>query len=385
MNTEAAIPGITKISNGFIIRVTKKDPLTGKTIERSATVNTPDIQEAIKTKEEMVVALRNELESGKDNAKDISSLTYEAYVQFYQKQKLNNGIARANVVKLDWLVFNQFVVPHIRQVKICNINKRVVLHFSDKLREMLNENGVPFSICTYVKAWSLFKASIRYAVKIGVIQDDPTHLISPKFPNARPAKQKPFLTLEQASKLLNAAEEEGTTEYAVIALGLVLGLRSAEIKALTYGSVDIVNNLLIVDKSYHAGVLNNKVKNSNNFVLPLIGAAHFAVKRHYDATAHKKKNTDIFLPSLRSKKHFDSAWLNNLLERLCNKCAIPVISAHGLRVSANSILLSQTGANPEIVSKILNHHTSAMRLHYTQVNIEQSRKLLGSVWNPDNK
>ena len=377
----AALKGITQTKTGFIVRVSKKDPLTGKNVERTQTVSGWDIQEAFKAKEELSKALAAELEQGKENTRDISQSTYENFVSFYQSFRRNNGLARENVILMDQEVFNKFVAPHIAQVKVGTINKRIVFHFIDRLRDMVNENGVPYALHTYKRAFQLFKQSVRFAYKMGFLDHDPTHLVNAKFPLAKQPKEKGALTKEEAAKLLEAAQQEGTMIYALVCVAVVLGLRTCELKSLSYGDINFQEGTISVSKSFHNGVLNRSVKNGRAFKTAMIGVVAYAVKAHFDATCAGKKPENIFFASLRAKSYFETSWFNSVLKRLCIKAGVPVISAHGARRTACSVLLMNGNVPQSVAMKLLNHKTlSVSEDYYTVVNAREMAVVLERTW-----
>lgn len=377
----AALKGITQTKTGFVVRVSKRDHLTGKNVERTQTVAGWDIQEAFKVKEELSKALSLELEQGKENSRDISQGTYENFITFYQNFRKNNGLARENVISMDREVFSKFVVPHISQVKVGTLNKRIVFHFIDRLRDMVNENGVPYALHTYKRAFQLFKQSVRFAYKMGFLDHDPTHLVSARFPLAKAPREKGALTREQAAKLLEAAGKEGTMVYALVAVAVVCGLRTCELKSLTYGDINFEEGTISVSKSFHNGVLNRSVKNGRAFKTAMVGVVFEAVKAHFQATCAGKKPENIFFASLRAKSYFETSWFNSVLKRLCLTAGIPVISAHGARRTACSVLLMNGNVPQSVAMKLLNHKTlSVSEDHYTIVNAREMATVLERVW-----
>jgi integrase len=378
--TKTDVPGIVRTHNGFVVRATRKDSLTGKVLDKREVVSSLDIQDAISVKERLVAELKAECDEGKSDLRDIPKSSYKSYTEFFQDYRKNNGVCRLNVISDDQYVFNKFIIPIMGAVKVENINRRAVLHFSDKLRGMTNEDGIPFSLNTYKKAWSLFRNSVRFAYRMGYISSDPTHLFRVSFPCAKTPKVKTGLTKEQAVALLKGAEELGTTEYVVCSLALVLGLRSAEIKCLRFSDINLEAGTISISKSFHRGILNQNVKNGNNFVGSLIGAAYDACLKHFNIWASRKKPHDLFVPSLRSKKVWDNRWINETLGRICKEKNIPLVSIHSLRVTSNTLLL-ESGIAPEIVSRILNHKSGfQMRQHYTRIQSEQAKAALTAAW-----
>lgn len=378
--TKTDIPGVVRTHNGFVVRATRKDSLTGKVLDKREVVASLDIQDAIAVKERLVAELKAECEEGKNDFRDIPKGSYESYTKFFQDYRRSNSVCRLNVISDDQYIFNKFIIPIIGSVKVENLNRRAVLHFTEKLRQQTDEDGIPFSLNTYKKAWSLFRNSVRFAYRMGYISSDPTHLFRVSFPCAKQPKVKAGLTKEQAVALLKGAEELGTTEYVICALALVLGLRSAEIKCLRFSDINLELGTINISKSFHRGVLNQNVKNGNNFTGSLVGAAYDACLKHFNIWASRKKPTDLFVPSLRSRKVWDNRWINETLRRICEKQNIPVVSIHSLRVTSNTLLL-ESGIAPEIVSRILNHKSGfQMRQHYTRIQTEQAKAALTAAW-----
>lgn len=374
------IAGIYKTSSGYFVRVARKCPFSGKTIEKTQTLsNCFDIQEAIKTKEEIAKALKEELSEGKDNLRDISKGSYEAYIQFYQVYRLDNGLARKNSVMLDSGVFERFILPHIGKIKISQFNKRLVYFFLDSLRNQTTEWGTPFAKHTYMRAWRCFRASMRTAYRLGFVQEDICHLVSPNFPLAKKEKDKISLSKEEAAKLLQAAEEDGSRTYFLVSVMVVLGLRVSEVKALLWEDLNFEKNFINVCKSRHFGVNNSSVKNGRAFEAPLVGIVRQAAERYAADYGKFRKDKELLFPSERSKKYMDSSYLRKLLHRLCDKVGIKRISPHDARRTANTILM-MSSVNPAVVRRVLNHKSAEMSDHYTRIDSKQAGQVIDAVW-----
>jgi len=378
--TKTEIPGIYKTDCGFIVRVSKRDPFSGKSVEKTKTLNNCfDIQEAISSKEELVKSLKEELSAGADNMRDISKSSYEAYSKFYQKYRLDNGIAKQNVLLADYDTFNKFILPHIGKVKLQQITKRGVYFFLDKLREQMNEYGVPYSKKTYMNAWSLFKSSMRCAYRLGFVSENVCDLVVPNFPNAKPAKEKKSLSKEDAAKLLNEAEKQGERIYFMLCCLCILGLRSAEVKALTWGDLDFANNCIRINKSHHRGFTHKSTKNGTSFDSPMIGLVRSAAEKYFQRFGTNAKPNDLLFPSIRSNTHMDNSYIRKVIHKCCDNAGIDRISPHDCRRSANTILLLSQ-VSPEICRKVLNHKSSQMTDHYTQLSTKQAETVLEGVW-----
>lgn len=380
MLTKTEISGIYRTNTGFQIRVSKRDPFSGKQVERTkALTGTFDLQEAIKEKEVLAKSLKEELSEGENNFRDMSKASFEAYSKFYQKYRLDNGIAKKNVVALDQGVFDKFILPHIGKIKLSYLNKRGVHHLVECLRNQMNDFGCPYSRETYLRAYRVFRAAIRMAYKLGFITEDPTSLVSPKFPYAKAVREKKSLSKEDAAKLLKAAEEQGEKIYFMICILTILGLRLSELKALTWADLNFEENYISISKSHHKGVLNTSTKNGSAFNAPMIGLVRSAAERYSTKYARNNKPSDLLFPSERSRSYMDNSYLRKVVLRLCVLAGIERVSPHDLRRSANTILLLSS-VSPEICRKILNHKSVEMTSAYTQISTKQAGEVLDAVW-----
>lgn len=379
MTSKTEVAGIYREQSGmYLVRITKKDKWSGRIVERRKRVESFSIQDAISVKIELVRELKEELEDGKNNFRDLSQASYAAYVEWYLDYQVSNGVVRPNVAKTDCHVFENFILPHIGQVKLVQITKRGVFHFIELLKKMTDKDGIPYSAATYKRAWRLFRASIRFAVKLNYLKDDPTHLVSPRFLVVKPEKEKFALTREQTAKLLDRAEEYDTKFYFICLIALTQGLRWCEITALTFGDLDFTSNCIHVSKSQHKGFLNSSVKNGKSHSSPMVPVLRNVALKFCETYGRNKKEKD-FLFNTRSGKFLSSSGFNKKLKEFCLELGIPVVSAHQLRATCNTLYLS-SGVSQMIVGRILNHSSPQMSYHYARVQTEQKAEIMNSVW-----
>ena len=380
------IKGIFRETNGmFSIRITKKDPFSGKIVEKRKKINSFSLEEAIEAKREMVSELGSELTTGKDNFRDIQNASYRSYIEWYLQYQLDNGEIRKNVWKLDRGIYEKHILPLIGNVKLSSISKRGVLYFIENLRNSTDQNGLPYSKSTYKRIWALMKKSLRFAVKMNWLENDPTYLVSPKFPNGRKAKEKIAFTKDEANKLLEAAKSESFQFYFICLIAIVNGLRFAEITALTYGDLDFENDCIIVNKSFHRGVLNNNVKNNNSHNSPFTDIVRNAAFEYAGLYGRNKKLSDLLFPS-KVNTHRDISGINNKLKKVCRKADLPEISFHTLRATCNTIYL-QSNVQQPVVAKIMNHsgtNSEAMTFLYNRMGQKQKQTAMEQVWKIDN-
>jgi integrase len=106
---------------------------------------------------------------------------------------------------------------------------------ADEVDRWLAAESGQLSTDTLAKLLSILRQSIRRAQARDLVQRNVALLCeSPKGTGGRPSKS---LTLEQASRLLMAAE--GTSMHAYIVVSLLTGARTEELRALTWSHVDL--------------------------------------------------------------------------------------------------------------------------------------------------
>lgn len=380
--TKTDVAGIFQETDGFyIVRITKRDPWSGKVVEKRKKVSSFSIQDAIEVKAQLVKELDEELSTGKDNFRNIQNASYSAFVEWYLDFQLSNGEIRKNVWKLDQTIYKNFILPIMGQVRLTSITKRGVLHFVEELRKLTDKDGIPYSAATYKRIWCLYKKSLRFAVKMNWLETDPTYLVSPKFPNARKAREKIALSKEEAERLLDAAKEESLSFYFMCLISVVNGLRFSEVCSLTFADLDFENNCIIVSKSFHRGVLNQNVKNGKSHNAPMVEIVRNTAFEFAGLYGRNKKLTDLLFPS-RVGTYRDISSTNSKLKRVCRRAGLPEISFHILRATCNTIYL-QSNIQQPVIAKIMNHtgtNSSAMTLLYNRMGQKQKQSVMESVW-----
>jgi len=87
------------------------------------------------------------------------------------------------------------------------------------------------------------KTICKYAVSQGLLHQDPSASIKlPKVPKSLPR----FLTPAERDRLLAVAEEKGRDYHLLVACGVYLGLRKAELNSLTWKSIDFEKKIAYV-------------------------------------------------------------------------------------------------------------------------------------------
>ena len=150
------------------------------------------------------------------------------------------------------------------------------------------------------------------------------------------------------------------------------GLRYAEALGLTPEDFNFETQELTINKSWdykskHGKFQPTKNKSSNRTVM----LDWKTMNQFQQLIKDKQSHQPIFVP--RGKRVYNST-INNILNRYCKACEIPVISIHGLRHTHASLLLYE-GVSIASVAKWLGHaNTTTTQQTYIHIIQELENK-----------
>ena len=84
----------------------------------------------------------------------------------------------------------------------------------------------------------------------------------------------------------------------------------------------------------------------------------------------------------REGGHFSNQAFNRRLKSACRAVGAPEITAHGLRHSAATLLLNERGRNLRDIQELLRHKNLSTTAHYTHVDRERLRQVIGDLTLP---
>ncbi|GAC1504657.1 MAG: hypothetical protein NVS2B12_17590 [Ktedonobacteraceae bacterium] len=176
-----------------------------------------------------------------------------------------------------------------------------------------------------------------------------------------------FLTVEQAQRLLDAAQ--GHTLEAMIVLAVLTGMRRGELLALHWEDINFSKGTIHIHRS-----LSYKNPDGNGCVyreelpktaagmrtIPLPDVALEALKAHQARQREQRlqagavwKHPDlVFCTGIGS--YYNQSNHHKVFHKILETAGLPVIRFHDLRHSAATILLSM-GVNPKVIQERLGH------------------------------
>ena len=217
------------------------------------------------------------------------------------------------------------------------------------------------------------RASMVDAVDDGLLEKDPTRRIIIKGITKKQRKKTKYLSMYELQTLLkhlNLGPELNWDWF--ILLVAKTGLRYAEALGLTPEDFNFETQELTINKSWdykskHGKFQPTKNKSSNRTVM----LDWKTMNQFQQLIKDKQSHQPIFVP--RGKRVYNST-INNILNRYCKACEIPVISIHGLRHTHASLLLYE-GVSIASVAKWLGHaNTTTTQQTYIHIIQELENK-----------
>ena len=239
-----------------------------------------------------------------------------------------------------------------RSLSLETISRADVLDFLSSLyRRKLDSRSVARYLVT-------LRNFFRFAVREGLIQDDPTeNLQSPRIRSRLPS----FLSVEEVEKLLQQPDPETP-----------LGLRDKAMLELLYGTglrVSELMNLKLEDVRFDMGYLRSLGKGDKERLVPVGRAALAAVKAYWQSGRPKllKRKSCPYLFVNQRGTRLSRVGFWKILAAYGRKAGLrPGLSPHKLRHSFATHLLER-GADLRSVQMMLGHADIATTQIYTHV------------------
>ena len=217
------------------------------------------------------------------------------------------------------------------------------------------------------------RASLVDAVDDGLLEKDPTRRIIIKGITKKQRKKTKYLSMYELQTLLKHLNLGPVLNWDwFILLVAKTGLRYAEALGLTPEDFNFETQELTINKSWdykskHGKFQPTKNKSSNRTVM----LDWKTMNQFQQLIKDKQSHQPIFVP--RGKRVYNST-INNILNRYCKACEIPVISIHGLRHTHASLLLYE-GVSIASVAKWLGHaNTTTTQQTYIHIIQELENK-----------
>lgn len=256
---------------------------------------------------------------------------------------------RPNTVKAYRGVVRRYIEPGIGTVRLRDLDRQTLAKFYDA--QPTNEIAAA--------CHRTLSAALSYAVKeLGLIAVNPCRSISP--PTTKRA-ETPHLDTDEARRLLETVH--GQRLEAAVILGLVGGMRLAEVCALEWADVDFTTGRIAVTKSSWGSTKNGKTR---SFTLPDAPLARLRRLKLEQAErlllrgVRQTERTTVIAKSDGTPMAHQT--LAGAFTKFASEHGFP-ISFHGLRHS-NAIALLTSGVDVKTAAARLGHNPALLLRTY---------------------
>lgn len=321
------------------------DPVTGKSIGKWITAHT--LKEMEQKKDEIRKAY---ITGASTQAAD--TLVTDA-VDDYIRTK-SNVVGEASIILMN-TVNNMYIKPAMA-------NKRIKAVKRSDIQSMLN--CMEGKNITYMKTvMRIFKAVFSIAYDDGVIPIDPTSHIT--LPAHKETAVKRALTADERSKI-----EEACVNNVPLAILYYTGIRTGELRALSWADIDLTENVIHINKTClrRADSFSNGKTKSAVRDVPIVPQLRAILRKN-----HGLPNVRLF-PCSQS---YGTAEIKRMFERI----GISGISAHTLR--HNFVTLCwERGVDVMVTSRVVGHSNPSITMGiYTHLDKQHGKVIAKQLEN----
>jgi integrase len=254
----------------------------------------------------------------------------------------------------------RYINPYVGKVKLTALEPRHV----EAMMRALVDKGYSGSVVS--KARKVLARALRVAMRDSLVVRNVAALTD-GIPVPRPKGKT--LTPDEAAALLAAAERDGC--FALVAVMVGMGLRRQEVLGLRWSEVDLDAGTLTVNGVIARGLdggieFSELTKTSTSRRRLHLPAAIADGLRKHKRAQHRQRIAcvgtwgrdwphDDFVFTTSVGTPYDLMYVTRLVTRIAAEAGLGHWTAHDLRHSAASILLSMPGANLKEISEMLGH------------------------------
>lgn len=179
------------------------------------------------------------------------NLTFRAFTEerFFPEYPAARNLRPSSRGVLEYLL-QKVAFPALGELPLVTVDAAAVARLCAQLAAETREDGKPrYSAQTLRLTTIAVKGVLGWAKRTGTIESVPP-IVIPKVPEA--ARPQPY-SREEAQKLIAATTSDD--ERALCLLAFDAGLRKSEILGLTFGQIDFVRGVMLIDRQRYRGQL----------------------------------------------------------------------------------------------------------------------------------
>lgn len=261
---------------------------------------------------------------------------YEQWIKVYKE-----GAVR-KITMDKYYMTQKWVEKLIPKLRLCDLNRITY-------QELLNSYAETHERQTTMNFHHQLKGAILDAVDEGLIERDPTRKAIIKGKTQKDKKIK-YLNQFEVHNLIKDLELKNEVNWDwLILLVVKTGMRFSEALGLTPKDFDYAHQMVSINKTWDYKANSGFLPTKNKSSVRKIQVDWQTIMQFSELLKNMPEDEPIFV-----KNKVYNSTINEVLERHCKKCDIPVISIHGLRHTHASLLLF-AGVSIASVARRLGH------------------------------
>jgi integrase len=352
---------ITRRGGSWTIRVDLgTDPVSGKRRQRRETVRTR------KEAEKRLAELLRQAEQGQLQVSP--RITLGAYLE---RWLLDYAATKSPATEHRYRqLIESYVLPHLGEVRLDKLTPMHFVGLQSTLRETprLDGRGM-LSPQSLLHVHRVLHVALRCAVEWRLLAANP--MDGAKAPR-RPRQEMRYFDASEAARFVAACAEDSPRWEAFFRMLLVTGCRPGELKALTWGDVDLEAGAVTIRRTVQRvkgrGLVVGETKTAGSRRTLALGPDMLAtLRRHRALQAEERlrlgplwRNLGLVFPN-GVGGYLEQDRVVRVFRGICERAGLPRIRVYDLRHTSATLLLS-SGVDLKTVSSRLGHTTPELVL-----------------------
>lgn len=310
--------------------------------------------------------LNNRVTTDHISVNDLYGLWFDNY-----KTQVKQSTAHKNLE-----LYENHIKPVFGSKRLDDIKVGQVQLFADKKAK---------EIVKYKQVVRQLKTLFEYGKRLGYATDNPVDKII--MPKATSRKRRDIehnvYTRQELEEFLNIAKNRPLKIYTYFMILASTGLRKSEALALTWQDIDLINNLLNVNKTLAIG-FDNKLILQSPKTKKSIRQVPISANLRKVLVKYKEECFSDKLFATRQGRYINIAEPENWLQKIYQQNPrLKRISLHGFRHTFATLLIEETAVKPKTVQMIMGHQNIDITLniyaHVNAANKEDARKSINQL------
>src|SRR5690625_1456890 len=393
--------GVKQLKNGrYRIRVTVKDPKTGKRRDHQATLeHGATLAEAVKARDELRAKIEAKL--AQPTAQDQPRITVGQYVLEWETRK-KRDLELSTQDRYERTI-NRHILPHLGHFYLDSIERSdnedwvewaETVTYLPKGKEDTEENRRPYGQETLNGWWGVLSNIMKDAVADGHLNRNPTYRVRAPKSEIRWVHHRETLDADTFAKFVRAARDCTPGRFPELVTALYTGMRPGELYGMHWDQVEFSRRRIVIDHAVYRGI-RKKTKTGDPRTAPMVPILETVLHEHHRKCMLEQVpgfEKGIVFPSDTGGYRYPSS-----LQKAFEALKAPLGLEHSvhlrvLRRSFNTLMLEH--GDRAIIQSIMGHTDDRMTNRYAGIPMSTKHRHVtaalpgadggvGPKWDPD--